>query len=235
MKKIYLTLLTLGAVMFSSESVQSQSQSGESIKVKVFDDSQSYFEPGKREPIVKDLNYIRFNPYLLLRGAFTLGYERVLSYKHAVAVDAGFTYRDYLYEGLTVMDDEGSAETGYYADFSYKFYPKGYNNFEGPYLSPGLITRKYNVTNEVYLNNDYQDIDASYGMTEMYLKFGYVYESWYLDDVVIDFYTGLGLRNISANKYTIESYSNNTEYVKEYTESKQVPAVYLGFKVGIPF
>jgi hypothetical protein len=235
MKKIYLTLLILGAVIFSLESVQSQSQSGESIKVKVFDDSQSYFEPGKREPIIKDLNYVRINPYLAIRGAFALGYERVLHYKHAVAVDAGFTYRDFLYEGLADMNFDGNVQTGYYADFSYKFYPKGYANFEGPYLSPGLITRSYNITKDVYLNSGYQNIDVGYNMNEMYLKFGYVYESWYFENVIIDFYTGLGLRNISANKYSIESRTNNTQYIKEFRERKQVPAIYLGFKIGIPF
>src|SRR5687767_14344637 len=104
----------------------------DSVRVRVFSTEQQADD----QPVVRrhyeDKNYLRFNPYLLLRGAFTVGYEIILHDKHSLGIDAGLTYRDFVYETLRDDDGEGfgdddaKIELGQYVDVSYKFYPKDY-------------------------------------------------------------------------------------------------------------
>src|SRR5688572_3654554 len=97
----------------------------DSVRVRVFDGSGEELQrPSKPKIQYDDKNYVNWNIYLLARGAFVLGYERILHPKHAVSVDLGLTYRDFIYEGLkTETLEGGSAETGHYIGVAYKFYP----------------------------------------------------------------------------------------------------------------
>lgn len=213
---------------------------GTQVKVKVFDVDGTEYENNSKNNIQKDdLNYFKLNPYLLFRGAFTLGYERILHSKHGIEINGGFTYRDFIFEGFDGLESEGenvNVKIGYIIDIAYKFYPKHYGNFDGPYLSPGFLIRQYNTESEVSYNySDLKWVDTGYSMKETYLKFGYVYESFWLDEVIIDAYFGFGLRSYKRNDYEIEYVSNSNDELNTFITEKTVPAIYLGAKIGFVF
>ncbi len=210
------------------------------IKVKVFDADEVKSEYStKRKGILGDLNYIKINPYLLARGAFTIGYERILHPKHAVEVNAGLTYRDYIYENFEAFDSDyqSTVNVGHIIDFAYKFYPKFYNDFEGLYLSPGFLIRNYNIEKEVYYTyNETKIVDGGYSMKETYLKFGYVHESWWIDDLILDTYCGIGMRNISSMEHEIiYGVNGKSDEMVNFLKKSSVPAIYLGVKIGWSF
>jgi hypothetical protein len=192
----------------------------------------------------EDRNFVRWNAYLVARGAFAVGYERALADKHAVTIDAGLTYRDFVYEakhdGL-FDDSDVDVRVGHYLELAYKFYPNDYEDFDDAiYISPGFITRGYNITRDVeyYNGNDYstQPVDVGYNMTEAFLRFGHVRESWVLDGVFYDLYFGFGYRLITSNSYELtNSQIGPGEEIVSQHETKGVPAVYLGVKLGFTF
>lgn len=212
----------------------------DSVRVRVFN-------PNQDEPVVtrhyEHKNYLRFNPYLLLRGAFTIGYERILHDKHSVGIDAGLTYRDFFYETINDDDSEGfggddaKIELGQYVDVSYKFYPKDYGEFdEAFYLSPGFIYRTYNISIpfEYFNGTDLvlSDVDAGYEFTETYLKIGYLRESWAFDGIISDVYFGVGYRNATRQTYEEVELPSGGYGLKTGQEKKSAPSLYLGVKIG---
>jgi hypothetical protein len=207
----------------------------------VFDGSGEELQrPPKVKPVYSDKNYLGWNLYLLGRGAFVLGYERILHPKHALNIDVGLTYRDFIYEGInTETLESGSAKTGHYVAASYKFYPKDYSDFDGGvYLSPGFINRSYSVSYDVTYNNGVSSrttkVDGSYSMTEYLFKMGYVRESDWFDDLISDFYIGVGSRSITRNTYDVVS-TGNVDKIVTGTTTKRVPALYVGLKIGFTF
>ena len=89
-------VLFLGCIFFLQIEKCVFAQDGP-IKVKVFDGSPQQKAESTTNKY-NNKNYININPYLLGRGAFTVGYERLLHFKHSVFVDLGLTYRDFVYE-----------------------------------------------------------------------------------------------------------------------------------------
>lgn len=192
---------------------------------------------------IYESNYVKINPYLIARGAFTIGYERSLHPYHSVEINGGVTYRDFIHELVNLDtdnfgDSRSTVKLGHIVDLAYKFYPKTNDYFEGPYLSPGVLFKKYNIQHEVSYSSTYNTkmVDAGYSMKEIYLKFGYVYESWIYDDLIVDAYLGFGIRNIRKEDYEIinSTMTRNEEVITFITESR-VPAVYLGLKIGFIF
>lgn len=232
---IFLSLV-LALVATSESSAQK-----DSIRVRVFDGSGEELQrPEKPKVQYDDKNFISWNIYLLGRGAFVLGYERILHPKHAVNIDLGLTYRDFIYEGLNTETLEGgTAKTGHYIAAAYKFYPKDYSDFDGGlYLSPGIINRAYSVTidAEYYDGTDYQTakVDGSYDMTEYFFKMGYVRESAFFDDLIVDVYIGVGSRSTTLQSYELVS-DNGVDAILLTEETKRVPALYCGLKLGFTF
>lgn len=192
---------------------------------------------------INEPNYVKFNPYLIARGAFTVGYERSLHPYHSVEINGGVTYRDFIYEFAKLDTDyfndyETTVKIGYIIDVAYKFYPKTNDYFDGPYLSPGVLLKKYNIQHEVpySFTSNSKLVDAGYSMKELYLKFGYAYESWFYDDLIIDAYFGFGVRNIRKNDYEIrDATQHRNEEILSFTTETNVPAIYLGLKLGFIF
>lgn len=214
----------------------------DSVRVRVFDGTGNELQrPPKVRPAYNDKNYIGWNLYALGRGAFVLGYERILHPKHAINVDLGLTYRDFIYEGInTETLETGSAKTGHYVAAFYKFYPKEYSDFdEGLYLSPGVINRSYSVSYNVdYYNGSSTKtakVDGGYSMTEYLFKMGYVRESYLFDNLIGDMYIGVGSRSITRNTYDVVTDNFGAEKITTAKETKRVPALYLGFKIGFTF
>ena len=153
------------------------------------------------------------------------------------------------------------SQAGYMFDISYKFYPKSYDDFEGFYLSPGFIYKHYSYKDKISPNalngnsysytynysNTLKDIEqpVTYNLSELSFKLGYMYESWWYDDLMIDVYCGFGYRMASITGYEavqvpdpdapsmFPTYYNYQ--LKATTTTIQYPCVYLGAKFGIPF
>lgn len=211
------------------------------IKVKVFDGTPQ--PKGETAPNTKynNKNFLNINPYLLGRGVFAVGYERVLHFKHSLQLDLGLAYRDFVHEatldqGLGLGSDRKvNVKTGSYLSAGYKFYPKGFHDFDGGfYVSPSVILKNYNLSEDIEYNTSTTTltatVDRSYSMQEVALKFGYSSESWWFDDLISDFYFGVGSREITTNSY---ENTNNTLTLTRQTERK--PALYLGVKLGFVF
>jgi len=211
----------------------------DSIRVRVFDGTEPATQPAMR---FDENNYISFNTFLIARGAFVVGYEKILHKKHAIALAGGFTFRDFIFEAIELDDfDSDNSKYGlsYYLEAGYKFYPKNYQDFDGGiYISPGFITRDYKMTTDVeyYNGGDYvtRGINTGYNFMDASLKFGYVRESWFLDDVIVDTYFGFGYRSRTINGYEIVD-SGSGEELKPIKETEVVPAIYFGAKVGFVF
>lgn len=216
----------------------------DSIRVRVFDANGEDLLASNRKTVPDDKNYVNFNPYLLARGAFVIGYEYVLHPKHSFIVEAGLTYRDFIFEAAhndNIDFGTGKVNLGHYIAANYKFYPKDYNDFdEGFYISPGFISRQYNLSHEVeyYDGNEYriQEVDASYSFTDYSFKMGIVRESWWIDDLITDVYFGVGSRTRVFNEYEIvpnDAASGDHVVVTETTE--KIPALYFGVRIGFTF
>jgi hypothetical protein len=211
----------------------------DSVRVRIFD--------GTEQPLPSeanfDKNFARLNYYLIARGALTIGIERILHDKHAVTLDAGLTYRDFIYEILFRDDfafDGVDVKAGTYVEVAYKFYPRRYHNFDGGlYLSPGFITRNYNISSDVnyYDNSNYrsQKVAKDYGMREAYLKFGYVAPGRSYDDLIIDYYVGFGLRYLTSSSYEIRQIGSGSQRIVPTEKTESVPAMYIGIRVGLAF
>lgn len=225
---------TLLLILTLFTATMTQAQKRDSIRVRVFDGSGNEVETTpKVKPVYQDRNYINVNPYLWARGAFVVGYERILHPKHAVVVDLGATYRDFIYEYLKNDDlPDAKVKTGHYVGIAYKFYPKDYDDFDGGfYLSPGFISRAYSM--DYKTDDDLESyVDGSYSMTEYSFKLGFTRESGISDDIISDIYFGVGSREVTRHYYEINSATNIAEPTKEV---KRVPAVYFGVKIGFTF
>ena len=268
MNKIFSVILAL----FLSVDAFSQ------VKVQVFDGNNSVDADKKTEKnySLNDKNLISLNTYLLGRGIFALSYERMLTPMHSLAISAGMTYRDLIFEtfqkdeispsnsnGYNYISKSGTKSgAGYMFDVNYKFYPKSYDDFEGFYLSPGFIYKHYSYSdkfeqsslsgntynsNNTYSSGNSKTIEqpVTYNLSELSLKFGYMYESWWYDGLIIDFYCGFGYRTANITSYEVQKISDpnvpqpNSSYysyqLSPSTSTIAYPCVYLGAKFGIPF
>ncbi|MEI9920895.1 MAG: hypothetical protein WDO14_19185 [Bacteroidota bacterium] len=163
--------------------------------------------------------------------------------RHAVSVDVGLTYRDFIYElshdlyGVKNV----TVKVGTYLDVAYKFYPNRYHNFDGEfYLSPGVILRNYNIFQDVGYYDGIvtrtQKVDVGYGMREAYLKFGYVTPGRMLDDLIVDYYIGFGVRQVRSEGYnTVDTGFGGAQKIVTTETFKNSLSIYLGLKVGYAF
>jgi hypothetical protein len=236
--KILVTALSLVCINVFLAQAQS-----DSIRVRVFSEPS---HDNTEAPLPEDRNYIAINPWYLARGAFTVAYEEVLQEKHALVVTGGLTYRDFMYEFLGNDfggADEGEVEgvtvrIGTLYDIAYKFYPNGYNDFDGIYVSPGIVGRSYKTSKTVtYYNSSGDevsaDVNTSYKMNEAYIKFGYISESWLIDGMITDIYFGVGMRKIFSHSYELEDNSTGSgQFLSMGNKTKQSPCLYLGVKIG---
>lgn len=265
---------TILPVLFIFFSIASFSQ----VKVQVFDGNNGADADKKTEKnySLNDKNLISLNTYLLGRGIFALSYERMLTPMHSLAISAGLTYRDLIFEMfqkdeiypsnessgnyISKMGTRGGA--GYMFDVNYKFYPKSYDDFEGFYLSPGFILKHYSYSDKfeqsslagytynsgyTYSSGSSKNVEQpiTYNLSELSLKFGYMYESWWYDGLIVDFYCGFGYRTANITSYEVQKIPdpsapqpNSSYYSYQLSPTSSTiayPCVYLGAKFGIPF
>jgi len=209
------------------------------------------FQPGgvKEEDVPKPptlTNLVKWNYCVATRGVFLMNYEFPLTAKISAEVGLGLTYRDLIYEAMKndLMIEYQNPNVNFAIEGAFRFYPKGNKGFEGIYLSPTISYRKYSFDPQVelYGGNNYSGYNSTfspgYSFVDAQFKFGYQYESSWIDDVIADFYIGFGFRNVTAKYY--ELYSTNSSFgsftdIRAVTKTDSYPQPLFGFKLGIAF
>jgi len=215
------------------------SQEGSSIKITVF-------QPGglKTEDTLKpppSTNLVKWNYCVLSRGVFLMNYEFVLNKKFTVEAGAGLTYRDFIYESVKneFLQEYKKPKINFAVEGAIRFYAKDHYHFEGVYLSPGISYRKYSFDKqeELYGNGNYAGYSYTfypgYSFVDMQFKFGYQYESWWIDGVTTDFYIGCAYRNATSKYYEVASLNNNSTVISPVTKKESFPQILFGFKLGV--
>lgn len=209
------------------------------------------FKPEDAKPVttgnpadrLQEKNNIKWNYSLLSRGVFLLNYEFYLNSKLTGEVGAGLTLRDYIFEafkGQFFLDNYSygaSSNPGFCGEGGIRFYPKGFDNFEGVFLSPIISYRNYALGSQSLSSNRTTKTSfvPGYKFLDLQFKFGYQYESIWSEDLYGEIYIGFALRKATVN-YLQESYNINNTVIYTPTEAKESFAQPLfGFKIGVPF
>lgn len=216
------------------------SQEGDPVKITVF-------QPGgvKQDDVPKPppiMNLVKWNYSVVSRGVFLMNYEFILNEKFTAEAGAGISYRDFIYEVAKreIFLEYRNPNVNFALEGSFRFYPKGNKGFDGIYLSPTLSYRKYSFDPQMELyGNGYAGYNSAfnpgYSFMDLQVKFGYQYESWWITDLIVDFYLGFGYRNVTAKYYELSSGSNYSTNITPVTKTDSYPQALLGFKLGIGF
>lgn len=186
-------------------------------------------------------NVFKLNPLLFLTGEIPLYYERALGPQLSVEAAIGITLRNYISLSFNEeVDDFGGGieiltKPSYHLAIRY-FFEKNIE-LEGLYLSPEFSHRNYSK----YISEkgddgrftDTKHLDERiYNDIKLLLGYQVLMHS---NNMVIDMYTGLGARVRDQQiVYEHNTLGNGWNYRVE-ENSDVVPALYLGFKVGIGF
>jgi len=215
-------------------SVKTFSQSKDSTKVFIYEPFKSGKTIDTKNDIKVDKNCIKWNWSLIGRGVFALNYEHSITSKLSFELGAGLTYRDFLYEAGQGDDALGSDSKSYdvklgpYVEGNLRFYPAE-GDLEGFYLSPFLRYRSYNIK----ANMENSVYPAGYNITDIGFNIGIQRETW-ITGVMVESYFGVAYRYRSADRPYID-YSGTSNIVVQDKTQKWVPAITLGFKIGVPF
>lgn len=188
-------------------------------------------------------NVIKANPLLFFRGEMPLYYERALSPNLSIELGVGLTLRNYLALSLVGDDaDDFGAGTEIIPSLSLKagirFYLEADLEPQGWYIQPEF--------GQITYAKDIRISDPAGGFTEERLRDrrtfndirllgGYQLLS-YSNNWVLDFYAGFALRvrDQLVVSETLDPSTRTFTYSQEQ-RNDMVPAVFLGFKVGLGF
>ncbi len=222
MKKIILFFLFLCQVVI-----------GQNSTVVVFDAQDAEEVNIVSETVLK--NAVKWNWSLLSRGVFMLNYERELKPWISLEVGAGLCYRDFIYEGMEDLwmyegDESSTAIIKPAFETRVRLYPFLLDDMEGFYCSLGYINRNYG------LETDWNDViyESSYKFNESQFLVGWQYESFWIDNILADFYFGIGLRNYKLKTYDEEYINGSSSYLLNEKDGSK-PAFYMGWKLTVPF
>ena len=186
---------------------------------------------------------VKWNYSLLFRGVFLMNYEFLLKKKITGEVGLGLTYRDLVFEISKNQNNGynfGAAIEPIYkpcGEAGFRFYPTGFDNFEGFYLSPMFSYRNYvfstNKNTSSYSSlpyiNTINNFNPGYRFLDLQVKLGYQYESIFgWGDFLADFYVGFASRNATINAYEAVQVTNwsgtqiqyvSTSYKKQYLQA----------------
>ncbi len=211
--------------------------------------------PAHKDSMSKeDKNCFKWNWTLLARGVFEINYEAYIAGNLTAEFGIGITYRDFEFEFTKTLGSTSDtahvqqyagdganyeAGIGYAGDIGLRYYVSGYDNMEGPFLEFALSYRHYTFTNAIYSSeavNTPSTFTPGYNFLDGQLKFGYAADNW-VNDIITEFYIGIGVRNLTANlyEYVTPNYVTNTPRTQGITIKETYPQPIFGFKVGIPF
>jgi hypothetical protein len=193
-------------------------------------------------------NAVKINPLLFFRGEIPIYFERALTPKLSLEVGLGITLRNYLALSFVGDDaDDFGAGTEIVPNLSYHMGARWYFMDD---LEPVGTYLHVEYAHLVYAKDirakgaDGQFTDVTYRDERTYndvrLLFGYQTLS-FNNNWLVDFYGGAAFRsrnNIIVTENAIPPAQENgaVTYDYEVTESSDnVPAFFLGFKLGIGF
>ncbi|MFN8437466.1 MAG: hypothetical protein U0V72_07475 [Cytophagales bacterium] len=123
---------------------------------------------------------------------------------------------------------------GKFIDTQIKFFPNEHDDLTGLYFGPDLRYRFYNAEVKVYENADGQytenfSVDypklvsksLGYSMFDAILKVGYQNESEIFDNIVGDFYFGIGYSMLKRNIYEYSSDYSSGNYISHFIFGNQ--------------
>jgi hypothetical protein len=186
--------------------------------------------------VVISRNMIKWNYWMIGRGAFLMEYERSLKQKLSIEGGLGLTYRDFIFEFFREISSDDwdyyenkSINLGIMAQAGIRYYPVD-GDMEGFYVSGLLRYRKYNLNGDIaYFNFTNMNADFGYQMTETCFLIGRQWEDFLLD-VTGDFYMGVSYEFAS---YHQPSEINGIWHMQKV--NKNLPALLFGMKIGLPF
>lgn len=179
----------------------------------------------------------KWNFYLMGRGVFNLSLERMLTKQLSAQAGLGVTYRDWIFEffneemlSAEQNDIDQNISFGPMFNLSLRYYPKD-GELEGMYISPMIRYRKYNMTTIPAAYTQEKEISIGYKMMEYGFLFGYQWNNYFWDNMS-DFYVGVGLSNLTYQKYEEINASGDHDWVKK---TRQAPILFMSLEIGIPF
>ncbi len=205
------------------------------------------YEESRRSPRLNDnIQIVKFSPTQLIMGELNFGYERQVSKKGSIEIEAGPTLSQVsiLGPGNHLFSfAQGSAQEnsfiGGHISFSYRFYPlDGTEALNRLYVAPVIKYRQYNVllrdNSDVPNGPDLGTVKARDYQTNFTFNFGY--ELWASKSFCFDFFvgTGLGWRHQTTYAPVIEF--NGTEWTGYWAGYNDAWARFLltgGVKLGI--
>ncbi len=217
------------------------SQEKGSIKINVFKPQDNVPTATNSSPGGLNRHNIKWNYSLLGRGVFLMNYEFYLSDKFTGEVGVGLSYRDFIFEfsdDLKPFVNYTTPNVNFCGEAGFRFYPKGFADFEGVYLSPVISYRNYtfkeNLSSSSINSATILESKNGYNFIDLQFKFGYQYESLW-SDLYADLYIGLALRNLTQTYDVSTVDMNGTYYKVPVKESKSYPQALVGIKLGLPF
>lgn len=219
------------------------SQTKDSVKVYIYEPFKSGQSIDVKKDIKVDHNCLKWNWSLLGRGVLAFNYERLISSKLSFELGAGLTYMDFLYEAVHDGDGMNGDSKSYdvtlgpYIEGNLRFYPVE-GDLEGFYLSPFIRYRGYNLSTTfddsgLPANSGKNSYNSGYNMTDIGFNIGIQRETW-ITGVMVESYFGVAYRYRVVNNPYVDYVNSNPVVIQEKT-SKWIPALTIGFKIGIPF
>lgn len=225
------TMLALGSTVCAQQVLKVDTSN--TARVRIFNSDQ-YFSP------VSDQykHAIKINPLLIAFGDIPVYYEHRISTKLSLEGSLGLTMRNYM-AALTDDDmlrekDQNLSTFGYSTRIALRFYPSSSDDaIIGYYFAPEIMYRKYNNTVNEF-DNGISTTTVDLKKTQMDYKLIFGYQDYFDNNILIDYYLGVGVRKIYEEKgsYDYNSSLNNLEIEKV---SGYVPAATLGVKLGFGF
>jgi hypothetical protein len=183
-------------------------------------------------------NLIKINPLLVLNGDIPLYYERRIKDRFSIEGGIGFTHMDYIYHSYVLYDEYGEeerrAKPGYSLMVSAKFYPSSYTKaLDEFYFGPEIRFRRYNTEVEDCETTSFSGYLPEYRMvTDFKITVGYI--TYLTDEVILDFYGGIGMRSRNVSLAYCDHTSLNPIMIYDnYTD--MVPLFSAGIKLGFGF
>ncbi len=180
-------------------------------------------------------NMMKWNYFMLVRGAFLINYERRLNHKFSAEFGFGPTYRDYIFEAFKTLESNNSdykptAKLGLMAEGYIRFYPSD-GDMDGFYVSTGFRARKYNVAVDLQdYNGVLTNTKIPYNMNEACFTLGYQWEDSFWG-TTSDWYFGVSYETGAYRN--IKTDDNNNEYAEK--QNFTTPTILCGWKIGFPF
>ena len=185
---------------------------------------------------------VKFSPFQMVLGEVNFAYERRLSDRTSIEVEAGPTISQLGVFNNTHIDPfgmQGSASRsamGGFVSVGFRYYPLTFAKApRGLYISPVIKYRQYNT--EFFDVSGVLD-DQTGVKSQLMFRFVYGYQFWLTSNFSLDVFMGMGLGNQTESYfYTYSEYIPETgTYDYNWAKSSQKGARFnatFGFKLGI--